>query len=384
MLRGLQCLFVLSSFLAACAGSDGHPPVVDELPDNGEGGSDVGPTGPVTGTAGKGNAPANSNLYEGGFINIPQVSDIALDEPRGVLYVSTTDGGLAIVDLASGKISSQELGEGGLTGMDLSPDGNLLAVGEHSTDADAEEFWVHLVDLQAGTVREIRLPLTHGHLIDGSQSVAFADNESLLVSASWAAYGYTPMFRVNLADDSSVAFGVAWSDAMFQRSADGSVVDYIEPFDLKGPMGRYDVASQLVTLGEAGVALQDLSLNADGSLVGLPTRGQFTMKEPSADGFSAVGTIFKENRDAMASVFSPVQDSVYVAWSKNLSDGKAGLIERYTADATLEAEGLVSASVPLATKRESGYAPARMKISSDGTLLFLTVEAGINVYAVEP
>jgi hypothetical protein len=336
------------------------------------------------GTSGKGNAPATTSLYEGGFINIPQVSDIALDEPRGVLYVSTTDGGLAIVDLATSKISSQGLGKGGLTGMDLSPDGKLLAVGEHSTDPDTKEFWVHLVNLEENTIREIRLPITPMHLVDGSQSVAFADNESLLVSASWLAYGYTPMFRINLADDSWVAFGVAWSDAMFQRSADGSVVDYIEPFDAKGPMGRYDVASQVVTLGEAGVGLHDLSVNADGSLVGLPARGLFTMREPSAEGFAEVGAVFKENRDALASVFSPVRDSVYVAWSKTVTDGKAALIERYVADATLESEGLVSTTVPLATERESGYTPARMKISSDGTLLFLTVEKGINVYVVEP
>ncbi|HEX2876616.1 MAG TPA: hypothetical protein VHP33_35440, partial [Polyangiaceae bacterium] len=222
-------------------------------------------------------------------------------------------------------------------------------------------------------------------LVDGSQSVAFADNESLLVSASWRAYGYNPLFRVNLADDSTVNFAVAWSDAMFQRSGDGSVVDWVEPFDAKGPMGRYDVASsQLLALSEAGMVLHDLSVNADGSLLGLPAPGMFALRGPSDDDVGQIGAVFKENRNAMASVFSPVRDSVYVAWSKSSSDGDAGLLERYTADATLESEGLVSTNVPLATTRESGYTPARMKISSDGTLLFLTVEKGINVYPVEP
>ena len=374
----------LLPFLVACAGSDGHPPVADDLPNTNEGGSDAGPTGPVTGTSGKGNTPANNGLYGGGFINIPQVSDIAHDEARGVLYVSTTEGGLAIVDLETGKISSQKLGDGGLTGMDLSPDGNLLAVGEHSTDPDTKEFWVHVLDLEANTVREIRLPITHMHLVDGSQSVAFATDSSLLVSASWAAIGQTPMFRINLGDDSSEPFGVALSDAMFARSGDGSVVYYVEPVHGEGDFGEYDVGSQMVTLGAASVPLRDLSVNASGSQIGLPSLGLFTMWGPDGENFAEIGAVLQEGRDAVASVFSPVRNSVYVAWSKSVIDGKAAFLERYTADSALESEGLVSTTVPLATSRESGYTPSRMKISSDGSLLFLTVDKGINVYALEP
>lgn len=382
MLRGLQCLFVVSALLAACAGSDGHPPVADELPNN-EGGSDAGPTGPVMGSSGKGNAPVTNNLYEGGFINIPQVSDIAFDEPRGVLYVSTTDGGLAIVDLATGKISSQAVGEGELTGLDFSPDGNLLAVGEHATDQETKEFWVHVLDLEAKTIHQVRVPIEHMALVDGSQSVAFTDNSSLLVSASWEAFGYSPIYLVDLADDSSVKFRTGWSDAMFQRSADGSVVDFIEPAHGEGGISQVDVASQEVIYGEAKLPLRDLCVNADGSQIGLPVDGVFSLRGPGADEFSQIGFVSEEGRDAMACVFSPVRGSVYVAWDQG-PNTNGGVIKRYTADAALESEGVVSTNAPFATARESGYVPTRMKISSDGTLLFLTVEKGINVYVVEP
>ncbi len=40
--------------------------------------------------------------------------------------------------------------------------------------------------------------------------------------------------------------------------------------------------------------------------------------------------------------------------------------------------------MPLTASRESGYTPVRMKISSDGTLPFVAVEKGVNVYVVEP
>ena len=382
MWRRLLWASGLFPLLVACAGSDGHPPVAAEDPS--DGGTGGGSTTPVTSSSGKGNTPASTGLREGGFINIPEVSDIALDELRGVLYVSTTKGGLAIVDLATGKIASEALGEGGLTGMDLSPDGRLLAVGEHSIDPEANEFWVHLLDLEEKTLREIRLPISLGHLIDGSQSVAFADNDSLLASASWAAIGFTPMFRINLADDSAEAFGVSLSDTMFQRSADGSVVYYVQPVHGDGDFGEYDVASRQVTLGAASVALRDVSVNSDGSQIGLPSTGLFTMWGPDGDGFREIGVVGKEGRNAMASVFSPVGNSVYVAWSKQTNTDNAALIERYSADAALESEGVVSKNVPLATTRESGYTPARLKISSDGTLLFATVEKGINVYLVEP
>ena len=81
--------------LLACSGSDGHPAHIDE--DMADGGSDAGP-GPSGGSSGKGgSAPmVSDSLLDGGFIDIPQVNDILYDDARGVLLVTTSEGGLAV------------------------------------------------------------------------------------------------------------------------------------------------------------------------------------------------------------------------------------------------------------------------------------------------
>ena len=202
MARSLLCVAAgLALGLWGCAGSDGHPPLVNpDVPAGGSGGTPSGSGGKSNGTAGKKGETVDDNLLDGGVIVIPTVNDIYLDEPRGVLYVSTNEGGLATVDLATGTISSKEVGKGPLMGLDLSPSGRYLAIAENSVDQEAKEFWVHILDLEDDSQREVYLPQGFD-LREGSHSVAFAGDDTLFVTQSFVAGGYTDFLQVSLLDD---------------------------------------------------------------------------------------------------------------------------------------------------------------------------------------
>lgn len=101
--------------------------------------------------------------------------------------------------------------------------------------------------------------------------------------------------------------------------------------------------------------------------------GAFTVREPS---------VTLTDRLAAAAVFSPVAPSMFVAWAA-VGSSQLAFIERYSID-TGESEGLIQKDALLAKEREGDFELVRMKISNDGTLLFVTVETGIHVYLIEP
>jgi hypothetical protein len=367
--------------LWGCAGSDGHPPVVDTNVSPGGSGGSNGEGGRPANTAGKENEPEGEGLLDGGFIEIATVNDIYLDEPRGVLYVSTNEGGLATVNLETGKISTREMGQGPLMGLDLSPSGRYLAICENSVDKETKEYWVHLLDLEEDAQRTVYLPQGFD-LREGSHSVAFASDETLFATQSYIAGGYTDFLQVSLVDDTwSSSMGVR-DDSMLARSADNSRVVLVEPKDGGGPVTIIDSASLEVTHALAEVSLHDLALNADGSLLVLPTDAAVKFMDLDAAGGATVreSHIKRKGRLAAAVALNPADNSLFVAWSKGVNNEPATL-ERYDLD-TLESLGVLNANIPLARERKGDFELVRMKVTSDGTLLFVTLADGIMVYAL--
>lgn len=377
MLWRLACGVVTALLLLGCGG-DSHPPPIDlDRPIDGAAGAGAAPD-----EGGDGKNPISNDLRQGGFINLPQVSDILYDEPRGLLYVTTTQGGLASVKLETGKISTQKIGDGPLLGLDLSPSGAELAICENSVDLENMQYWIHIVDLEARTLREVYFPQRYD-LQEGTHDAGFADDQTLYLDSSFTASGYVPLIRLNLGDDSFEALNDVMSDSMFARSLDNSTLVLVSPKDAIGPFYVVDTSSLDITKGSARVDLHDLAVNADGSMLAFPTAGKVKLLAKDDSGVYSIESAIEEaDRTALAAVFNPVSSSIYVTWSKKL-DNSPPFVERYNLD-SLESEGTVQTSIKLADTRLGGFQPTRMRISSDGTLLFITVETGINVYALEP
>jgi len=377
MVRRSLCWLAACALLLACSGND-RPPAIDLDPAQSSGGApdngDDGPSG--------GKMAANPDLRHGGFINLPQVSDILWDDRRSRLYVSTTQGGLATVNLETGKISSQKIGDGPLLGLDLSPTGNLLAICENSVNAEAKQYWIHVADLENNTLREIYFDQFYENQ-EGTHDAAFANERTLFLASSFTASGYVPLVQVDLDHDTYEELPAVVSDTMFARSRDNSTVAMAEPKDGTGPVHVVDTSTLEVTDGYVQLLLHDVDINRDASKLAFPGPGQVKLRSrDNAGAYTIETTIIQTEREARAVVFSPVSDSIYVTWGPTMNN-TAGLVERYNAE-TLESEGIVQDRIKLAGARAGGFVPTRMKISEDGTLLFITVETGINVIEVEP
>src|SRR6478735_10443175 len=288
MLGRLAFCVVTCGALSACGGSD-HPPPIDLNPYmNAAGGA---PSDDDGSEPSGGKPTAGTDLRKGGFLNIPSVSDILYDEQHEVLYVSSTQGGLATVTLEDSKIVTQKIGDGPLTGLDLSPGGSLLLICENSVDVDAKEYWIHIADLERGTLREVYFPQFFG-IQEGTNDAAFANDETIFLASSFTASGYVPLLRLNLGDDSFEEVGQVVSDTMFARSLDNSAVALAEPKDGTGPFHVIDTATLNLVEGTVSADLHDVAISADGSIMAFPTTGKVKLlKRDDAGKFSVESAI---------------------------------------------------------------------------------------------
>lgn len=380
MLRFLVCGLAGSILTLGCGEAD-HPPKIDldkattsvggapdDEPDDGSSSSEGGKKG------------TEQDLRKGGFLNLPQVSDILYDDLREVLYVGTTQGGLATVTLSNSKIHTQKIGDGPLLSLDLSPSGNRLSICENTITEDMQYF-VHVADFASGSIQDFFFGQYY-YLQEGTHGAAFADDDNLFLSTSFVASGYVPLYRLNVTNGESVELPAVVSDTMFARSLDNSTLVIAEPKDGTGPIHVVDTTTLEIVDGTVSETLHDVAINTDATILALPATGRLKLRKRDATGAYTIESVIEEaDRDARAAIFSPVSNSIYVTWSKRL-DGMAAFVERYNVD-SLESEGTLQTGIKLADSREGGFPPTRMKISNDGRLLFVTVATGINVYAIE-
>lgn len=365
-------------FAVACGNVD-HPPNVGEDPvsTGGTGGQTSGAAGKGSGSAGK---PSKIMGYrDGGFINIPSVSDILYDDGRDVLYVSTTEGGLATVNLDSGEIATQPIGDGPLTGLDLSASGVQMAIGENLVDAENKQYWIHILDLSSSTIREVYFPQRF-YLQEGSYSVAFANETTVFLTSSYTASGFVPLLELDLTSDTYKDRGDVVARTMVERSRDSSVIAVAQPKDGFGPLSTIDPTTYAITKFRADLMLHDAVLSDDGGLIALPSYGVVRVISGPADGFADKYSIMEDKRQAAAAVFDPQAEHLYVAWSKHAGDDTPAFVASYNA-ATGEVEKTLQKNIPLAENRTPGsFEPTRMEMSGDGSLMFVTVEKGVNVF----
>jgi hypothetical protein len=393
----LGCLLggvVLLGLLTGC-GPD-HPHYVD-MPVGGE--SSIVPGGGEGGTGadpGKepGKEPEKTPPTEGGLIELPAVVDIAYDGPRNKLYASTTGGGLAMIDLETGEIETMGLSDNPLRAIDLSPDGQFLVVAEAGLN-DMKQFVIHLVDLEAedGPVSETILfnRYSASSLQDGSYSVAFVDSASVLMTSSYPPSGYVPFIHLDLRDKTIKSLADINSHTALARSFDGSSIAWVEGILPDAPFGVVNASTlktkrSTVQFGRpAGPKYEgfDVAVNVDGTKLAFPMTGSIETFAFDGTAFTLKKAVLEADRRAMAAVYSPVSNSLFGVWSADAVSKSPGFIARYDAS-SLEVIERVNQNVGLADTRVGGFLPVRARISDDGTLLFVTVTKGINVYKIDP
>ncbi|HEY9050001.1 MAG TPA: hypothetical protein VIQ03_00565, partial [Gammaproteobacteria bacterium] len=181
---------------------------------------------------------------DGVLIPAPNRIDMAHDLARNLVYISN---GAEVLryDVAAGSFLSSYNPGGTLSGMDISPDGNTLAVADRTRSET--EVWVHLIDLNSDVSRKVIFP--RAFYEGGTFTVSFGADGALLISSTFEGSGWVPLRKYDPASDTYSVIGSVRQNTMLSASADANVIAYAESNISSGPIGRYNVISQLLEKG---------------------------------------------------------------------------------------------------------------------------------------
>jgi hypothetical protein len=315
---------------------------------------------------------------EGNFIAALNRVDVAHDQGRNILYISS-GGEILRYDLnASAFLTSFQLG-GSLKGMDISPDGDTLAVADNSY-ADGQN-WIYIVDLRTGSNQKITFPLAYYE--GGTYSVAYGNDGNgaddgnggnILVTSSFNGSGWVPLRKYNPATaTTSIISSSIRLNTMLSASSDGGTIGFAEADSSSGPWGRYRVSDGNFvertgyTNGTSWYNYE-IGTNRDGTQFAIPTYGGMLIYDSS---FSKIATLGQYGgAQPIGVVYHPTQNIVYSAWAET-TEVRAHDTATF---AQLGSFNFESAFSPTANR---AFTQGRLKISRNGALLFATVDGGV-------
>jgi hypothetical protein len=305
----------------------------------------------------------------GTLIPAPSRVDMVYDSARDTVYITSGSSVLRYQISSNSFLAPFELG-GSLNGIDLSPDGNTLAVADKQRSAT--DVWIHLVDLQTGTSRKVSFP--RAFYEGGTFTVAFGSDGTVLVSSTFEGSGWVPLRRYNPA--TGVTTQVASSvrqDSMLAASADRSVVGFAESNSSDGPFGRYRISDGNL-LRKSGYtdgtswSNYEMGVNRNGTQYAIPTYGGTYIFDVDLRRTNIIGQY--AGPQPIGVVYHPAENIVYFAWT--------GSTEVRAFDTTTFAQ-LAAYDFEHSFTNTGNWAfqQGRLKISRDGSLLMATVNGGV-------
>lgn len=309
-------------------------------------------------------ALSSSVSARGKLISAPSRVDMVYDDARSILYITNGDSVLRY-DLNSNTFLSPFVLGGQLKAIDVSPDGNTLAVADTSTPR------IHLVNLLTGQTTRVNFTPASGE--GGTFSVAYGSDGKILTSSTFNGSGWVPLRRYDPVTQTTTTLASIRHGSMLCASADRSVIGFEESDTSDGPFGRYRVSDGNL-LRKSGYANgtswfnYEIGANRNGTQYALPTYGGCFICDVNMVKYDNVGTY--AGAQPIGVVYHPLQDIVYFAWAtttkvRAYDTGLMTLITEYDFQNTFDHPG------------NSAFVEGRLKISRDGNLLFATVAGGV-------
>ena len=304
----------------------------------------------------------------GTFISASSRKDMVYSDSRHVLYITNGNSLLCYDTNAKSFLPPFNLG-GYLMGIDISPDGNTLAVADDSHSST--ELWVHLIDLPTGGVAQARFPLAFGE--GGSYSVAFGADGQLLIASTYQGSGGVPLRRYNPSTGLTTILAHIDMDSMLCANADRSVIAFAEGNSSDGPFGRYrvsdgDLVQRSYSYGTSAYNYE-IGVNRNATLYAIPTyMGTIVANSNLLRTGTVIGTY--AGGQPIGVVFNPVKDMVYFPWATTT---KIYAYDTTTWTKKAEYDFQNAFDHPGNTAFREG----RLKMSNDGDKLFATVQGGV-------
>ena len=294
-----------------------------------------------------------------------------------MLYISTTTGSVLRYNLATNTFLTPYTLGGSLAGMDISPDGKTLVVADGAYGATTNH--IDVINLANGSSQQI--PFTLGFGEAGTYSVAFTSDSSVLVSLNYAGSGWVPMRLVNLTTGTSTTVDSIRQSLMLTPSADHSVVAFEESNISSGPVERYRVSDGNIAGTSTNWFTFEVGVNRNGTQYAAPTYDGTFMFDQNFNSLATIGTY--ANTMPIGVAYSPTSNVVYFAWASNGSSHE--VVDAYSTT-TFQPVQTLDSSQAFAWPGNAAFVNGRLKVSSDGSVLFCTTTNGVydTMWAIFP
>ena len=308
---------------------------------------------------------AQSAFATGTLVPVHGDTDMVYDQARQILYI-TRGSSVLRYSLNTNTFLMPFEFFGTLKGIDISPDSNTLVV------ADVDLFGVFLVDLETNEPKRAIYQSSDDHE-RGSVSVAFADNNTVLVTTDFSGSAWTPLRKYNLTTNQFTSLGKIRAGSMLSASADHSVVGVAEDNASDGPFDLYNVASDtLLNSGRNGTKAFnfDIAVNRNGTQSAILNNGNIVFVDSKLNIIpNSLNPGWQKSIVGVA--YHPVQDILYLTWA-NTSEVVAYDANTKQKITSYNVDSVFSYTYPLPF-----FNDGRIKLSPDGKYLFVRVGGGI-------
>jgi hypothetical protein len=309
-------------------------------------------------------APAHAG---GHFISALHCVDIAYDESRGLLYITSGDRMLRYQLSSRSFQTPVKIRGASLMGMDISPDGSTAAIADANARNDLT--YAHFVNLDTLNVNTVSFP-EDGSI--GTFTTAYGSNGDLLVSTTYqTSSGPTPLWLYDPSNGSETDLAqISGNRTMLTPSAGGDYVALAEGNSSQGPFGYYQFSTGTLDLNGSSANFNfEIGVNKDATLYAIPTYMGTLIANA---GLQLTGTVIGTNGGniPIAAAFSPTRDRAYFPFT--------GTTDVYVYD-TKNWTQVRTYDFKDTFQWNGGYAfgQGRTKLSKDGSLLFVTVTGGV-------
>jgi WD40 repeat protein len=297
-------------------------------------------------------------------------------DASGILYISTAGGSILRYNTQTASYLSPFSIGGTLNGIDLSPDGQTLAVADSSTQGANNR--IQLVNTTTGAATPVSF--VRESLESGTYMVAWGSDNQVLVTSNFAGSGWIPLRRHNPLTSTTTTIGSVRQSSMLTPSADRHTIGIAESNISSGPITDYDVASQSFqgTVNTSWFTFE-VAVDRDGDKFVVPTYNGAFVYNKSGAAFTQQGIVGQyASHGPLAAVFSPVNDVFFTSeWSFS---GPEHGVRVYNANTLALLETIDPYQFDWSGNSAMG--PGRMEISPDGRFLAVSVDGGVRLYDV--
>ncbi|MDH5829256.1 Ig-like domain-containing protein [Luteimonas sp. M1R5S18] len=309
---------------------------------------------------------------EGQYVLSQNRTDMVHDARRGVIYIANGS------QVRRYQISTRTFlpaltlnANSRAMAIDISADGSTLAVADDSYSGDSPwsgsgNVWIFKINLTTLAKTRWLFPKEYGE--SGTYSVAFASDNSVLVTSTFSGSGWIPLRR--LAPDGTYRqLADVRQNTMLRASGDRDTIALAEANISSGDWGLYDVPTgELVYGGGTGQFNFEIATDRLGGQFAIPTYGGTYIYDAEYRLIARIGE--DTGAQSIGVAYHPVENEIYLPWAGS------GEVRVYSST-TLRHLRSINVAGAFEYTGNWGFVSGRTRMSSDGSLLMVTVPNGM-------